>query len=1010
MRIFLFIIFFFSVTSCYGQDAGANIPLVLSNISEQNGLSDDHVKCVLKDKDNFIWIGTSDGLNLVDGSTIKIFRHKEGDSTSLPASNIITITEDSLNDLLYIGTMNGLCWYDKNKKTFTSAFPPQSPYGSTLDIESVILAANNKIWCATDGGLFLFDTKEKKFIAYYNNSVEQGTEPKYSNKLTYMTTGNNDILWICSGDGLWSFDTKSKTFKKIIHKNNDLNYHPLCLYAYVDHEQNIWAGFWNTGLKKYDTHAGRLIGLERSVRNNQTVSCINEIKQPDGNYLIWVDGNLLAFDERENAYFNFHQPLSEKKLPPLSPLYQSADGWVWLGSDNGLYIYNPQRQLFNHHLFKSSITSQGVSFYNYKNGLLVGAGDSNFLKWKDKNGNVLKDYSPPGNGTTLHSIQQDKPDDFWLGTGKGILHTNLVTGERSWFMHKDGDSTTVPRDFITCLLIDSKENLWVFPWREGIWQMDKQTGKCKRLLEGFIPEVNRTKRLVVNDAAEDANGNIWMADLDEGIIFYNTKTKRFSKPFEKQLGSRYETSRIFFKNRMAYSVVGDGLLRWNIDSAVVQKIALPGEMNKGLTDMYPDKSGNWWMTSRNGLIVFNEKENVFNRFTKADGLIQNDINGTIFCAEDGTMLIGTPTYFTSFNPELLTPSSISKKNVITTEILANNKAIDWNKNNKTSLSYRENNIIVRWALPDYNNPFRNQYYVKLNGIDDDWRYVGNTGEVQYANLSPGDYTIQLKAATANGVSSQNTIDLKFVIHPPFWKTWWFITFISLALVTSFIVVVRYISQRNLKEKLLRLEKEQAIEKERNRISRDMHDDLGSGLTKIAIMSEVVKKQLHEPEKAKQQLENISESSRELVDNLQDIIWVLNPKNDTLESLAAYIREYALKFFEPFETGINFNYPETFGDIKLSEETRRNFFLVIKESFNNIAKHAWCNNVTITINQTSSSVQVQLKDDGKGFAMEKTRQFGNGLVNMKNRIEQIGGVYKIDSEMGKGTETIVEIVI
>src|ERR1041384_5262512 len=122
---------------------------------------------------------------------------------------------------------------------------------------------------------------------------------------------------------------------------------------------------------------------------------------------------------------------------------------------------------------------------------------------------------------------------------------------------------------------------------------------------------------------------------------------------------------------------------------------------------------------------------------------------------------------------------------------------------------------------------------------------------------------------------------------------------SLVLLTLFVLIVRYVSQRNLKEKLLRLEKEQAIEKERNRISRDMHDDLGSGLTKIAIMSEVVKKQIHEPEKAKQQLENISESSRELVDNLQDIIWVLNPKNDTLENLASYIREYALKYFEAF---------------------------------------------------------------------------------------------------------------
>ncbi len=313
-------------------------------------------------------------------------------------------------------------------------------------------------------------------------------------------------------------------------------------------------------------------------------------------------------------------------------------------------------------------------------------------------------------------------------------------------------------------------------------------------------------------------------------------------------------------------------------------------------------------------------------------------------------------------------------------------------------------------MPSYNNPFRNQYYYQLQGIDSAWRYAGNKGEVQYANLSPGKYTIVLKAATSNETESANTITLHFIIHPPYWKTWWFITLTILAISFLFFVVVRYISQRNLKEKLLLLEKEQAVEKERNRISRDMHDDLGSGLTKIAIMSEVVKKQIHEPEKARQQLENISESSRELVDSLQDIIWVLNPRNDTLDNLAAYIREYGLKFFEPFGINIIYNYPENFSRQKLSEETRRNIFLVAKESFNNIAKHAWANKVEISIVQTSSLLTLTIHDDGKGFAPDKVRQFSNGLTNMKNRIEQVGGIYTITSEQGKGSLTTIEIPV
>ncbi|HEY1871655.1 MAG TPA: histidine kinase, partial [Chitinophagaceae bacterium] len=392
----------------------------------------------------------------------------------------------------------------------------------------------------------------------------------------------------------------------------------------------------------------------------------------------------------------------------------------------------------------------------------------------------------------------------------------------------------------------------------------------------------------------------------------------------------------------------------------------------------------------------------------ADGLLNNDMDGSLFCRSNGEMLFGSPNYVTTFNPEkfLSAVANVPKQQV--KQILANQKPVLWNGSEALHFDYRSKNILIRWALPDFSSPLHNQYYCRLQGIDSSWRYVGNPGEVQYANLSAGKYSVELKATSANGVTAPNIITIPFEIAPPFWKTAWFIALVSIAVIITLGIIIRYISQRNLKERLLLLEKEQAVEKERNRISRDMHDDLGSGLTKIAIMSEVVKKQIHEPEKAKQQLENISQSSRELVDNLQDIIWVLNPKNDTLESLAAYIREYALKFFEPFETNIEFNYPEKFPLIKLSEETRRNIFLVVKESFNNIAKHAWCNNVKVSIEYGSRHLKIKICDDGKGFAPDEARLFGNGLSNMQNRIEQIGGKYEVASKKGEGTITSVVI--
>ncbi|MEQ1553254.1 MAG: histidine kinase [Ferruginibacter sp.] len=203
-----------------------------------------------------------------------------------------------------------------------------------------------------------------------------------------------------------------------------------------------------------------------------------------------------------------------------------------------------------------------------------------------------------------------------------------------------------------------------------------------------------------------------------------------------------------------------------------------------------------------------------------------------------------------------------------------------------------------------------------------------------------------------------------------------------------------------------LEKQLALENERNRISQDMHDDLGSGLTKIAILSEVVKKQFENPEKAKPQLEKIADTSRELVDSLQDIIWILNTKNDTVESLSAYLREYGLKYFEPLNIKINFDYPNLFSITTLTEEQRRNTYLTIKEIFNNIAKHAQCNTVYVNMCEQENEIIIQINDNGIGFDINHTRQFANGLKNMKTRIEIVGGKFIIQSKINEGTQIII----
>ncbi len=319
-----------------------------------------------------------------------------------------------------------------------------------------------------------------------------------------------------------------------------------------------------------------------------------------------------------------------------------------------------------------------------------------------------------------------------------------------------------------------------------------------------------------------------------------------------------------------------------------------------------------------------------------------------------------------------------------------------------SFGAQQNNFSFKVSATSFIDQKNIRFIFRLFSKEKSWEQNGYSPHFNIANLSAGNYTIHVTAFYPGGIYPNNSITYQFTIRQPFWKQGWFLLSAVAIAALIFFSITRAYYMRKLEKQKAAAEKQRALEQERNRISRDMHDALGSNLTKIAILSEVAKQQLQKTEKVKEQLNKISSSSRELVDSLQDIIWVLNPQNDTLDSLAAYIREYALKFFEPLAVEVSFNYPEEFTTHKLGEEKRRNIFLTIKESFNNIAKHAWCNKVKVTVQESEKEIYIQIEDDGRGFDILHVRQFANGLNNMQNRIEQIGGAYSIQSVPGKGT--------
>jgi signal transduction histidine kinase len=205
-----------------------------------------------------------------------------------------------------------------------------------------------------------------------------------------------------------------------------------------------------------------------------------------------------------------------------------------------------------------------------------------------------------------------------------------------------------------------------------------------------------------------------------------------------------------------------------------------------------------------------------------------------------------------------------------------------------------------------------------------------------------------------------------------------------------------------------LDRQLMLERERTRISQDMHDDVGASLTRISMMSDLINNMTGIREDARQWLGQISVTSREVTEEMDQIIWALNPKNDNLEGLASYIRRFAFEYLEPAPIECVFDFPEEMPDRELSVEVRRNIYLVSREAFHNVVKHSGATKVRVSLVLNDHGFRILIKDNGNGFEIDKLDFKGNGLVNMKKRMNDIGGEIVIRSSAGEGTEILIDL--
>ena len=422
----------------------------------------------------------------------------------------------------------------------------------------------------------------------------------------------------------------------------------------------------------------------------------------------------------------------------------------------------------------------------------------------------------------------------------------------------------------------------------------------------------------------------------------------------------------------------------------------------GLTDNFVytltcDSNNTIWVGTQTGLdkifkkndryIIGNVSKN--NNFFQTVGKIVTTKNNTVWALTNGGIVLRTS--------ESLSPAKISPAPALLfTSVQVNNKPYEDSLKN---FSYWQNNLSFTVAATSFIDERSIKYSYLLEGSGNKtWSEPSNNSTFNFLNLSPGNYTLKLRSEFPEAMYPLQTIDYSFTILPPWWHTWWFFSGVGVATLAILFLGIRFYYRRKLEKEKIISERQQAIEKERTRIATDMHDDFGAGLSRIKFLSETIgiKKQKQLP--FEEDISKIREYSHEMIDKMGEIVWALNEKNDSLSDLLSYTRSYTVEYLSQSGITCSIDSPDIFPVSFVTGEFRRNIFLSVKEILHNIVKHAQANQVTITI-QIDPGLCINIRDDGIGFDPAKTRLYSNGLINIKKRMTDIGGIMEIENENG-----------
>ncbi len=783
----------------------------------------------------------------------------------------------------------------------------------------------------------------------------------------WMTTRGNDLIaWNrhTGYSGVWRFGEAWQTQDRI---------YPMA----EDREGQIWFGFPMKGLFILNRATGDIVNYLNNPHDpvslaSNTVHHI--LKDSKDNMWLSSYSGVFKFDPFEHP-FHYKRPYlgRETRDGPLMRCYlQDAAGNEWVGTEKGL-IYFP------------------------------GGGDA-FEE--------IPVIGPQQNHLVVQSLAPLSETSLLLGTGSGLYIFHIQDRTISPYLWKEcaGCPSSSTGGTVGVMLpdtIDSTPYVWLGGWKSdlGLLLLNLRDSVI-RFVAAEMDSTGWIPNDLIWDIEKDREGYVWIAARNGLRRIDSMNPWTFSKPphFDHDAGvfeDEIEVKDVCFdaQNHL-YAITTRGLVFQHNGHYVHGTKMFPG-INIVAHNVFTDIRDNVWIVTGTEYIRYQPGKGKFAMYDSRIASRGNLGVSHFYQRKDGSFVYQNNRQLNIIEPDRVSYDLPPHQTYISDVQLFDTSRLDLFGLEHLRLRYTQNSITFYFASNSYSFSDLNQYRWELTGVDRGWTTVRGRNYAQYSALPHGHYTFRVQSRNVAGIWDETGATYSFTIVPPWYLSLWFKILVVVAGISVVWYVFQQRTQRLLAQQRIEIEKSIALEQERSRISRDMHDDLGSGLSAIHLLSGYIKELSDEkyPEFSAD-VEKIQQSSAELNQRIREIIWAIDSRDNSLTSLILFIERYAHEMEENTRIPIRIHAPATIPDLPMSGVERKNIFLCCKEALNNALKHAQPSQIDIYISLADNNgIRLEIRDNGKGFGEDISvhTRTGNGLVNIHARMREIQGHAEIQSQ-------------